>query len=431
MAIKLMSSRGTRDYLGSEQQIRKEIRQTLQEVFELYGFEELESSVLNNYDIMSAKYAGGSEILKEIYTLNDQGGRKLALRYDLTVPLTRIIGMNPQMILPFRRYEIGKVFRDGPIKAGRLREFTQCDVDIVGVKSLLAEADLIALITDVFERLDMDITIQINNRKLLNGILKAMKVNDEQLNDTILILDKVEKIGIKSVSQQLAELGLNTQIVSEIAELYQNKASIIGSLDLKYSNEMLRQGLDELKELQSYLTSLNIDDQVELNPFLARGLNIYTGTVFEVFLKDNPITSSVASGGRYDNIIGTFLQNGREYPAVGCSFGLDVIYQAWNSSDTPESNIDLYIIPLNKGVEAVGIAKSLRMEGIRVAIEMMGRKLNKSLDYANKNGFPYVLILGEDELESGIVKVKNMRTGIDHKMRLDELGRFFSSAKNV
>ena len=157
----------------------------------------------------------------------------------------------------------------------------------------------------------------------------AMKVNDEQLNDTILILDKVEKIGIIAVSQQLAELGLNTRVVSEIAELYQNKASIIGSLDKKYSNGMLWQGLDELKELQGYLTSLNIDDQVELNPFLARGLNIYTGTVFEVFLKDSPITSSVASGGRFDDIIGTFLQNGREYPAVGCSFGLDVIYQAW------------------------------------------------------------------------------------------------------
>ncbi|MGI6514497.1 MAG: ATP phosphoribosyltransferase regulatory subunit [Syntrophomonadales bacterium] len=206
-----------------------------------------------------------------------RGDASWTLRYDLTVPLTRIIGMNPQMILPFRRYEIGKVFRDGPIKAGRLREFTQCDVDIVGVKSFLAEADLIALINDVFKRLDMAITIQINNRKLLNGILMAMKVNDEQLNDTILILDKVEKIGIIAVSQQLAELGLNTRVVSEIAELYQNKASIIGSLDKKYSNGMLWQGLDELKELQGYLTSLNIDDQVELNPFLARGLNIYTG----------------------------------------------------------------------------------------------------------------------------------------------------------
>jgi histidyl-tRNA synthetase len=355
----------------------------------------------------------------------------LALRYDLTVPLTRIIGMNPQMILPFRRYEIGKVFRDGPIKAGRLREFTQCDVDIVGVKSFLAEADLIALINDVFKRLDMAITIQINNRKLLNGILMAMKVNDEQLNDTILILDKVEKIGIIAVSQQLAELGLNTRVVSEIAELYQNKASIIGSLDKKYSNGMLWQGLDELKELQGYLTSLNIDDQVELNPFLARGLNIYTGTVFEVFLKDSPITSSVASGGRFDDIIGTFLQNGREYPAVGCSFGLDVIYQAWDQTGISESNIDLYIIPLGKGAEAIGIAKSLRIEGIKVATEMTDRKLNKSLDYANKNGFPYVLILGEDELASGIVKVKNMRTGIDQKMRLDELGGFFSSAKNA
>jgi histidyl-tRNA synthetase len=424
MAIKLMSSRGTRDYFRKDQQIRKEIRQTLQEVFELYGFEEMESSVLNNYDILSAKYAGGSEILEEVYTLYDQGDRRLALRYDLTVPFTRIIGMNPQMSLPFRRYEIGKVFRDGPIKAGRLREFTQCDVDIVGVKSLLAEADLIALIADVFERLDIAIYIQINNRKLLNGLLMAMEVDKELLNDTILILDKVEKIGISAVSQQLAELGMSSRFVAEMAELYQNKADIIGSLEAKYSNETLRQGLDELEELRGYLAFLNIDDQVEINPFLARGLSIYTGTVLEVFLKDSPITSSVASGGRYDDIIGTFLQNGREYPAVGCSFGLDVIYQAWSKKGISESNIDLYIIPLNTGVEAVRIAKSLRREGIRVAVEMSDRKLNKALDYANKNNFPYVLILGEDELESGIVKVKNMRTGIDYKMRLDELSGF-------
>ncbi|MCK9905912.1 ATP phosphoribosyltransferase regulatory subunit, partial [Frankia sp. Cpl3] len=166
--------KGTRNILPEKQLVRNRIRATLQGVFETYGCKPLETPMLQYYDLLASKYGGGAEILKEVYRLSDQGERELALRYDLTIPLTKVIGMNPQMRLPFKRYEIGKVFRDGPIKPGRFREFIQCDVDIIGVSSMLAEAELMTMAVDAFGKLGLDVTIQYNNRKLLAGILQSL-----------------------------------------------------------------------------------------------------------------------------------------------------------------------------------------------------------------------------------------------------------------
>lgn len=415
-----MNPKGSKDYLNNEQELRKKIRNTLIEVFEYYGCEEMETPALCYYDILASKYAGGTEILKEVYKFSDQGERSLALRYDLTIPFARVIGMNSQMKMPFKRYEIGKVFRDGPVKKGRLREFVQCDVDIVGISSLLAEAEIIAMIVDVFNELQLDIYISLNNRKLLSGLLYAMDIAEEKINDIILSLDKVDKYGIKAVSEELLEKNIDQKIITDIINLL-NSSEQLKEIEKNYTHPILNEGIEEINQLIHYLQELGIEDKVRHNPFLARGLDIYTGTVYEVFLADQSISSSIASGGRYDQIIGAFLNTANKYPAIGVSFGLDVIYQTLIEKEhLVKSIIDLYIIPLNTDLEALKLASQLRKKQVRVELEMTERKLKKSLDYANKKNIPYVLILGEDEISLRKIKIKNMQTGTEIEISIDD-----------
>mgnify|MGYP003763998403 FL=1 len=424
MSLELINVKGTKDFFPNEQVVRNKIIKTLQEIFEIYGYQPLETPTLCYSDILASKYAGGAEILKEMYTLKDQGDRDLALRYDLTVPFSKVIGMNPNMRMPFKRYEIGKVFRDGPVKLGRMREFIQCDVDMVGVKSVMAEAELMYMTIEAFDKLELDIYISYNNRKLLSGILIALDIDQENTSDVILTLDKLEKIGVEGVKAELIEKGISKDIVDSIVNLISNEETY--SLDYYKnmpSNTLLLQGIEELEELNDYLDTLDIRDKTKFNPFLARGLEIYTGTVYEIFLTDGSIDSSMGAGGRYDEIIGGFLQNGMEYPAVGISYGLDVIATALNmkSNDEYKSNVDLFIIPLGTKKDTLKIAGEIRKKGIKVDIEMMDRRLKRSLDYANKENIPYVIILGENEIESGRVKIKDMENSTEEEINLSDI----------
>ncbi|EMT51894.1 histidyl-tRNA ligase [Brevibacillus borstelensis AK1] len=218
----LRNVKGTRDFMPEEQGLRNTIRRTLEEVFASHGCKPLETPMLQHYDLLASKYGGGAEILKEVYRLTDQGERDLALRYDLTVPLAKVVGMNPEMRLPFKRYEIGKVFRDGPVKPGRFREFIQCDVDIVGTTSMLAEAELISMTFEAFARLGLDVYIQVNNRKLLSGLLQVMGIAEEQAADVMLSLDKLEKIGVDGVCDDLRERQIEEPVIAKIADFLRN-----------------------------------------------------------------------------------------------------------------------------------------------------------------------------------------------------------------
>lgn len=424
MDIKLVNLKGTKDYLPEEQYLRNKIRFTLEEVFKSYGFRPLETPILCFMDVLSSKYAGGAEILKEIYQLSDQGQRELALRYDLTVPFARVIGMNPQLRLPFKRYEIGKVFRDGPVKTGRMREFMQCDVDIAGASSMMAEAEFILMVLDIFDKFGLDVYVSYNNRKLLSGILQCLQIPDPKINNVILSLDKLEKIGPEGVRQEIEALQLQDDMIERIFNLYDNKQIDLDYFSDNFPNSLVKEGINELKELNEYLLEVDALDKTRFNPFLARGLDIYTGTVFEVFLTDGAISSSIAAGGRYDKIIGGFLDDGKEYPAVGISFGLDVIYNALSMKKEFKNNrseIDFYIIPLGTNKESLRLASLLRKNGWSVDIDMTGRRLKKSLDYANKEKIPYVIIYGEDELKSGIIKFKDMEKGEEKSLSLQDI----------
>lgn len=408
--------KGTQDYLPNDEVVRRNIRRTLEDVFIQYGCKPLETPILNYTELLASKYGGGAEILEEMYTLTDRGERDLALRYDLTIPFAKVVAMNPTLRMPFKRYEIGKVFRDGPIKAGRFREFTQCDVDIVGVKSQIAEAELMMMALDVFPKLGLKVMIQYNNRKLLTGMLEVFNTEEDKINKVVLILDKLEKVGLETVTSELTEQGLSPSTVQSIKQFLNDKNNKRYSYFEPFAkqNKQVEQGLEELKELDTYLAYLGVNSECIFNPFLARGLEIYTGTIYEVFLTDKTIKSSIGSGGRYDNAIGGLIGTNEKFSTVGISFGLDVIYTAIQLSKEntlEKSTVDFYIIPMNTQKESLLAASYLREQGYTVELEMGNKKLGKALDKANKEKVRNVIIIGEEEVKNNQLKIKDMLMG--------------------
>lgn len=408
--------KGTQDYLPNAEIVRREIRRTIEDIFIQYGCKPLETPILNYTELLASKYGGGAEILEEMYTLTDRGERDLALRYDLTIPFAKVVAMTPTLKMPFKRYEIGKVFRDGPIKTGRFREFTQCDVDIVGVDSQIAEAELMIMALDAFRKLDLNVTIQYNNRKLLTGMLDVFGTESEKINKVVLILDKLEKVGLEAVLAELNVQGLSNSTITLIKQfLTDNGNSSFSYFDsFADQNEEVRRGLNELKELESYLEILSVNRQCVFNPFLARGLEIYTGTIYEIFLADQSIKSSIGSGGRYDNAIGGLIGTNENFSTVGISFGLDVIYTAMSLSENElkgNPNVDYYIVPLGTQKESLLVANYLRNKGFKVEYEMSNKKIGKALDKANKEKIRNVIIIGEDEVKNNQFKVKDMFSG--------------------
>ncbi|MFW9994571.1 MAG: histidine--tRNA ligase [Candidatus Odinarchaeota archaeon] len=426
MELRLL--KGTNDYLPEVQIIRESIIRVLRETFELYGFNPFETPILSYYDILASKYAGGSEILKETYNLTDQGNRELALRYDLTVPLSRVIGMNPHLKMPFKRYEIGKVFRNGPVTAIRSREFTQCDIDTVGTKNQITEAEQIAMTVQIFQKLGIDVFVEVNNRKLLSGIIEYSGVSEELTSSAILSIDKLKKIGKEGVKAELIEKGIDDPAILDklfsIMEISGNWSDILVEIEKLIDNARTKEGIKELREFYSYLEAFGVANKCKLLLSLARGLEIYTGTVFEVFVADGSFKSSLAAGGRYDKIIGKFLQIEEEIPAVGISFGLESISGALlaKNPETKKTVTDLLIVPVDSSAlqNVLALAQEFRKAAISTEIELTGAKMKKCLDRANKLGIGFVSVMGAREFEASKVNLKNMVTGEQSLVTLEE-----------
>lgn len=419
--LKDQNVKGALDYLPEVETMRRNIRRTLEDTFIQYNCLPLETPILNKQELLSSKYAGGAEILEEMYTLSDRGERELALRYDLTIPFAKVVAMNPDLQIPFKRYEIGKVFRDGPVKPGRFREFTQCDVDVSGVDSPLAEAELMEMACAIFSKLNLDVTIQYNNRKLLAGMLESISIPEPLLNDVILTLDKLEKIGMDGVKKELQQKGVSSQSI----ELVEKESHQWVNKEISYfksyssANEKVKQGLQELQELTSYLEGLGLEKRCKFNPFLARGLDIYTGTIYEIFLTDQSISSSIGSGGRYDSAIGGLLGIDEPVSTVGISFGLDVILTAIKSQGgclSLDEKPDYLIIPIGTKLEALIVASSYRKKGYRVELDMSGKRTGKSLDRANKRGIKQVIFVGELEVERNEIVLKLLEEGREERI---------------
>ncbi len=412
--------KGTRDFLPEEKIMRQKIVDTLKGVFETFGFSPLETPSLEKWEILSRKYAGGEEILKETYRLKDQGGRELGLRYDLTVPLCRIISLNPDLAKPFKRYQIGKVWRDGPIKMGRYREFWQCDVDTVGSDSMIADAEFLKIIDIVSQKLGFKAEIKINNRKILNGVLDYFEIEKEKRDSVILSLDKLEKIGESGVREELIEKGIEKEKITSILNLL--KASGTNDEIIKRLKKIkeAEEGVKEIESVLRYSKYLGVKE-ISIVPSLARGLVYYTGTIFEAYFKDSKITSSFAAGGRYDNLIGRFTGL-EKVPAVGISFGLDVLSDALKEKmESEKTVVKVFVIPIKTEKESIEITTKLRESGIKTNIDMMDRGISKNLNYANSQGIPYCLIIGKKELDENSVKLRDMETGEEKLIKIKNI----------
>ena len=430
--MKLQNPRGMRDLSPEESILRNKLINVFKQTFENYGFSPLETPIIERFDVLSAKYAGGEEILKETFKLKDQGKRQLGLRYDLTVPLARYVGMNPQIKLPFKRYQIGNVYRDGPIKLGRTREFIQCDADIIGSSSPIADSELLLLTSRIFEKLNLKVEIKLNSRKILNAIMEALEIPEKDKIEFILSLDKLEKIGVNGVKEDLKRKGikeyreinslLSTAKIKSPGELKKYIKKLFEKKKKKFENTDFEKGFDDVEEILNYLKGLRIKN-VEFSGALARGLAYYTGPVFEVFLKNSEIKSSVAAGGRYDEMIGKFLENKSYYLATGISFGLEPIIKAikTRNEDIKKTVTEIYIIPINTLKESLDIAEELRRDNINVDVAFDKKGVGKSLEYADKMEIPYSIIIGEDELNKSKVKLKNMKTGEEKLLNLKDV----------
>ena len=412
--MKIENVKGGYDYLPKEQYVRNYINNILESTFIKYGYKPVETPIITYYDILSDKYDENNDLLKEIYKLSDQGNRKLGLRYDLTVPFAKLISNNKNKIrFPFKRYEIAKVFRDGPIKKGRDREFTQCDVDVVGISGQLIEAELLMLYIDAFNKLDIDIIIKYNSRKLISGLIKEVGITDDKISSTITIIDKFNKLSSDEIKELLLNIGLDNNQIDKLLNYF--KLSIEELNNVNSNNELLNEGLEEINNLNKYIKYLNIDKYVVFDSTLARGQDYYTGNVFEVYEANNKLTSSIGGGGRYDNMITNFISDGNIYPAVGISFGLSSLYELLKDKIL-DNNIDFYIIPLNTELYSLSVATKLRNMGYKVEIETNNRKLKKCIEYADKENIPYVIVLGSDEENTNIFKIKDMNKKIEYEV---------------
>jgi histidyl-tRNA synthetase len=426
--FELMNAKGVRDFLPEEAISRQGIIDTLKSIFEKYGYSPLETPAIERKDVLSAKFAGGAEITKEIFSVEDQGGRELALRYDLTVPLSKVVGMNPNLPKPFKRYQIQPVWRDGPIKLGRYREFMQCDVDVVGTKSMLADAEILAIADEAFRALGFDVMIKVNSRKLMNGMLDYAGIKEKKMG-AILSIDKIEKSGAEEVKKELKEKGFAAKEIKSLLKIFAVKGKngeILEKAEKLVKSGEGKEGVKELKELLEYCGLMGFEIRIDLS--LARGLEYYTGPVFEVYLKDSKISSSVAGGGRYDKMIGMFIGSG-EYPATGISFGVEPIFEAMKErreerkEGRPKTVTQVLVIPIQTLREAVKVAKELRAAGIRTEIDLAGRGISANLNYANSLQIPYVIFVGKKELDEKKVKLRDMRSGREKMLKAGEVKR--------
>ena len=448
MAQKPSIPKGTRDFGPQEMSRRNYIFNTIREVYSLYGFQQIETPAMENLSTLMGKYGEeGDKLLFKILNSGDflrgisaedlgngATGHLAAqlcekgLRYDLTVPFARyVVQHREELALPFRRYQIQPVWRADRPQKGRYREFYQCDADVVGSDSLLCEVELMQIIDMVFRRFGIRVCIKINNRKILSGIAEMIGAADKIVDITVAI-DKLDKIGLDAVNEELREDGISEEAIQKLQPIINlsgtNAEKIATMRQVLADSEIGQKGIDEVEYALGIIqnSEFKIQNEIELDLTLARGLNYYTGCIFEVKALDVEI-GSITGGGRYDNLTGIFGMPGLS--GVGISFGADRIYDVLNQLDLyPEAvTTATQVLFINFGEKetaySLPILANLREQGIRCEIYPDASKMKKQMQYANQKGIPFVIMTGETEMQAGKVMLKNMTTG-EQKLVLPE-----------
>ena len=421
---------GFMELLPAPQQQMEQFLQVLRETYALYGFTPLDTPLIESSEILLAK--GGGDTEKQIYRFQ-KGDADLALRFDLTVPLAKYVAMHAgELCFPFRRYQIGKVYRGERAQRGRFREFYQADIDIIGDGKLdvANEAEIPAVIYSTFTRLGLKrFTIRVNNRKILNGFY-AMLGLTEQAGDVMRTVDKLDKVGADNVRTMLIEaVGLSPETADEILRFISISGSndeVMEKLDAyRGRNELFDLGLDELATVVKYLGAFGVPEtHFAVDLTIARGLDYYTGTVYETTMTDHPEIGSICSGGRYDNLAEYYTE--RQLPGVGISIGVTRLFyvlqeQGMLNADLPTAPADVLILPMTPDLtEAAAAATFLRAQGIRTQLYTEPRKMKGKLGYADKLRIPYVAFLGEDEIAAKKITVRNMIDGGQNTVTVEQ-----------
>lgn len=448
MANKPSIPKGTRDFGPEEMAKRNYIFNTIKEVYSLYGFQQIETPAQETLQTLMGKYGEeGDKLLFRVLNSGDFLSKvtdeelrerkalslsskicEKGLRYDLTVPFARYVVMHRNEIqLPFKRFQIQPVWRADRPQHGRYREFYQCDADIVGSNSLLNEVELMQMVDTVFERLGIRVAIKINNRKILTGIAEMIGQADKIVAITV-AMDKLDKIGVDAVNEELLAAGipqLAVQKLQPIITLQGSNAEKLSTIEqVLAQSETGKKGVEELRFILNTLEQVGLSNHIELDLTLARGLNYYTGAIFEVKALDTPM-GSITGGGRYDNLTGIFGMPGLS--GVGISFGADRIYDVLNTLDLypKETTTTTELLFINFGEKEMAyclpFAAKARKAGIRTEVYADATKMKKQMSYANEKGIAYVALAGETEMEQGKVTLKNMSTGEQQLISADEM----------
>ena len=420
---------GFMELLPNEQILFNKMKETIQKTYEQYGFLPLDTPIIEDAKVLLAKAGGETE--KQVYRFS-KGDNDLALRFDLTVPLAKYVSQYyNKLSFPFKRYQIGKVYRGEKPQRGRYREFYQCDVDIIGdgKLSILNDAEIPSIIYNTFKNLGFDeFTICINNRKILNGLFSSINLSDSS-EEILRIIDKIEKIGSNEVKEQLLELvkdAKKVDIIMKFIKIEGDTESKLEQLDnLCIKDEIFLLGLKELKEVLKYIKLFNVpDNYYTVDLTIARGLDYYTGTVYETFLNKYRNLRSICSGGRYDNLAEFYTD--KKLPGVGISIGLSRLFFQLEDNNIinadNETIADVMVVSIDNNYETeIKIATNLRNAGINVQTITEDMKLKNKLKYANKLKIKYLIIVGEDEIKAGKVTLKDMITGEQKLVKFEDI----------
>lgn len=392
MQIEIDNVKGFTDFIPPESLKRSKVEKVIEKHFRIYGFQPTETPIIEFDELMKPSTLPNEEedeAVSDRFRLKDRAGRNLGLRYELTFQLSKIFRLNPNIKLPFRRYQIGHVFRDEPIGTNRFRQFVQCDADIIGDSSVNADVECLALVSDILKELKIDCEIQINNRKLLSSIIESVEIID--VKKVMRELDKIDRIGEDTVKTNLRIYADSNKILT-LFKLMEKP--------LEFFEENAFDGAQELIELQKACIRYGL--KTKFNPFLIRGLGYYTGNIFEV---KEPGKNSIAGGGRFDKSVGKFIN--REIPAVGISFGLERVSALAKIKTDPIPQ--LLIISIDKDSESLKLTKKLRKYEISSILSY--EKIGKALEYADSLEIPYVVLIGEEEIAKSKIKLRNMKSG--------------------
>lgn len=417
---------GFMELLPNEQILFEQMKQKIEKTYQKFGFLPLDTPILELSEILLAKAGGETE--KQIYSFK-KGDTDIAMRFDLTVPLAKYVAKNyGNLSFPFRRYQIGKVYRGEKAQKGRFREFYQCDIDIIGDGELstINDAEIPSVIYNLIKELGFDdFTIRINNRKILNGLFEYINQKDNSV-EILRIIDKIEKIGKDAVIEELEKIGVSKEATKKIISFIEIEGTTDEKLqklqDLNIKNETFETGLKELTEVVHYIRMFGVPDtNFKVDLTIARGLDYYTGTVYETFLNNYRELGSICSGGRYENLAEYYTD--KKLPGVGISIGLTRLFYKLNElgliKAEKTSMSDVLVIPMVEDLsKPIMLANSLREKDINTEIYLNDKKLKAKLKYADKLQIPYVIIIGEDEINSGVVSVKNMATGEEKKANI-------------